>query len=537
MKVSGVSVGEAPGEHDLPGRRVARIGVGDVAQHAVDQRGGRRRLGAGEGDAQRAPAIDDRREGRAAELEIVAAHREQRAGGVEPEHVLRERAAIALQREARAGVETGTAVERIELGVRDRHVEIEPRGGLLEGSGRVAEVDELRGVVHRQDGDRDIGRCGAGERRLEQRGFHAGGVRTRHMDLQLLAAPAIEIADLDRVRAGRQRHGAGALGRPLRVVIVDHEDAVDIERGAVVRGGEERVAAGARGMNRAGVADAEIVGVAAELLPQRGNVEVVRKALDAALGRDARHRGERRRVVAIEELVVQQLPGLIAERCFAVEIPCRREGQRAVRVQRHAAVRNRNRVADGDRGSVDWEHRERSVGITVIAEHVDCAGRILPDGPAVVGCRGRVVDRRDRDGDRSGVAVRAVVIAGAEREAVRSIEVAVRGVEIRPLGIHRDGAVLRAAVIAHQRVDQLGIVRVGRDGRAGDRGVFVAAGGSVLRDRRLIWLRRVGEHDRDHHRRRRRLLVSVPSGRRPWPRASSWRSPARNPSPSLSVTI
>ena len=76
LLVAGVSVGEAPGERDLPGRRVARVGVGSVAQHVVDQRGGRRHFGTGEGDAQRAAIVDDRREGRAAELEIVAADRE-----------------------------------------------------------------------------------------------------------------------------------------------------------------------------------------------------------------------------------------------------------------------------------------------------------------------------------------------------------------------------------------------------------------------------------------------------------------------------
>ena len=141
-----VPVVEGPVELHRRGRRIARVGVGDLAQDGVDVGRGRD-LAVRVGEYDHELARSGRRvEGRdlLAVLDELAADERDSPAVVEVEQILRGGAAVADDREARAGVVADTTVQRVQLFVTDVHVRVEYHGraALGEGGRAVEGVDQ-----------------------------------------------------------------------------------------------------------------------------------------------------------------------------------------------------------------------------------------------------------------------------------------------------------------------------------------------------------------------------------------------------------
>ena len=83
--------------------------------------------------------------------------------------------------------------------------------------------------------------------------------RPRPLPADLVAAAALEILERERVRAARQANLARLGQRHVVAAVVDHLEAVDRQRRAIVGRGRERVGAGLGDHHVAGPHDAECV--------------------------------------------------------------------------------------------------------------------------------------------------------------------------------------------------------------------------------------------------------------------------------------
>ena len=171
--------------------------------------------------------------------------------------------------------------------------------------------------------------------------------------------------------------------------------------------------------------------------------------------------------------------GLVGEAGAAGEVRGRSEGERAVRVQRHTAIRRLGGIHGGER---------EALGIAVIGEHAGRVHRersVLRGGVAVGSCNGRALDvDGDGDGVGEGGAVIRTIGEGAHAGESSGRDVGERAVRIQSqrAGDWQSHNGCRQRAVLHIRV--IG-EHAGGDGH-GERDADIRAVGIGDGDRRVV---------------------------------------------------